>query len=290
MADGGPGRTPAEAFAARLKTGGGVSGTLTLFPYAGNVVAVNAQNVIVPPTGLTRLVGDNLIDATGADSGAPGGANTLYYVYISNGKASFSPSSIRLSATAPSLVNGTKYLGVAGNALNWRFAGWVRLDGTPNFASDNVNALIVNYYNRDSQYIQASPNYADTNAYQFTAIPNGNWAAIGGATLDTITLIANGEDDLLAHIFALLQSDVVAFVGIGVDGAAEPIVSAEALTGGSAVATPSCSKPLKLGEGFHTLQFIAANDGGTCSFYHDTPRKGATKGPIVTGFNLLVPV
>lgn len=287
MASGGPGKNPSDVFQARLVTGGGVSNTLTLLPYAGNLVVANNLPIIVPPTGLTRLVGDNLIDAAGADSGAPGAANTLYYVYVSNGKALFSPSSIRLSATAPSLVNGVRYLGVAGNALNWRFVGWVRLNATPQFESNGINALIVNYYNRLSQVLQASPNYADTDAYQFTTVGPANWAAVAGATLDTVSLIANGEDEFLSFIFGMLQNEL--FISVGVDGAVEPVVCAGTVALAFALATVSAEKKITMAEGYHILQFIVANSGSSGNFYFDSPRKGAAKGPVLTGFNLVVP-
>jgi hypothetical protein len=65
----------------------------------------------------------NRITAAGADAGAAMAANTSYYVYASNSQATFAPSSVRGSATAP--TDG--YLG-AGNAINWRHVGWVHTD------------------------------------------------------------------------------------------------------------------------------------------------------------------
>lgn len=113
MAGGGPGNSSGgNVFQARLNTAlGGQSNTLTLLPYKGNQILVGGRVVTVPSLGLTRLVTDNIISGSGADSGSPGIANSLYYVYVSNNLATFSPSSIRLSSTPPVLVNGVKYLG-----------------------------------------------------------------------------------------------------------------------------------------------------------------------------------
>lgn len=68
----------------------------------------------------------NLLAADGTDSTTQPLASTTYYAYVSNEDASWSPSSLRLSATAP--TNG--YLGASGNAANWRYVCDVTLDGS----------------------------------------------------------------------------------------------------------------------------------------------------------------
>ena len=193
MADGGIGnQSPATLFQARLDTVDGVSGTLTLRQYAGNKVVVAGLTVSVSSSGLSVDVTDNLIDAAGADAGAPPSPSTLYYVYISNRRSPFSPESIRLSATPPVLVNGVKYLGASGNALNWRFVGWVQPNATPEFESTTVNRLIVNYYNKRALSILVNPGYVNDDAYTSYLISSATFQKIHADAEGSF--ISNGED------------------------------------------------------------------------------------------------
>lgn len=260
MADGGIGnQSPASLFQARLLTANNIGPTLKLGQYNGNKVVVSGQTVNIPQTGLARDVADNLISAAGADSGAPGAANTLYYVYISNQKASFSPSSIRLSATPPSFVNGVKYLGNTGNALNWRFVGWVRLNATPNFESSDKNRLIINYYNRLNLPLRADAS-ADftTSTAPFTQVdPAGSL---------TVNFISNGEDSVSLgnnHLASSANTTIWA-IGLGVDS-----VTVSSATGWGARSTANIfqsnppSLEVSLAEGFHfgTLLFLNLSGG-----------------------------
>lgn len=107
--------------------------TISLQAFEGKLVTVNGELVDVL-AGFSRTNLDNLITATGADSGAGPVANTVYYTYVSNSQATFSPLSIRLSSTAPTLVGGVRYLGVAGNALNWRYVSKVKTGAGSTFS------------------------------------------------------------------------------------------------------------------------------------------------------------
>lgn len=281
MADGGPGPGPRiNVFQARLKTDlAGVSSTLTFLPYGGNRVLVNGMLVIVPNAGMTRGVADNLITAAGADSGAAGGANTLYYVYVSNSKATFSPESIRLSATAPTTVSGVKYLGGAGNALNWRFVGWVRLNATPQFESSDTNALIVNYYNRRLYRIFANPGYVDDNA-QTTYAVTGNWAKANGGTGSQVKLIANGEDAEIIKTIVVVSSaaNIGVFGGPGIDSTPPLVTGEQGLTAAGATTIHSDDSKV-LSEGFHTIDLYGATSGAAASFIADESRMGAAQDP-----------
>jgi hypothetical protein len=269
----------ASGFFARLKTNlGGVSSSLTLLPYAGNTVLINGKTVVIPGTGLTRLVTDNLITALGADAGAPGSASTLYYVYISNALSPFSPASIRLSATPPTVVGGVRYLCAAGNALNWRFVGWVYLNATPQFEMSATNALIANYYNRQYYHIFANPNYVDGAGLSIYSVP-GSYAPANGGVGSQVKLIANGEDAQSITVTAMMAdtggTSVAAGPGIdGNDPTRVGFLSPSTLTYATAFADDS----QVLSEGFHTVDLYAGGDPGNY-MVSGTTRFGAASDP-----------
>jgi hypothetical protein len=280
MAAGGPG-VPGltNIFEARLKTDlNGASSELTLLPHKGRRVEIRGQVIVVPPAGLTRNVGDNLIDAAGGDSGGAPAASTLYYVYVSNRMASFRPESIALSATAPSLVDGVKYLAAVGNGSNWRFVGWVRPNATPQFESTVLNRLVVNYYNRLALNLYVNPGYADNNAqtsYSTSSATYVTLASIIGSGVSQVTFISNGEDavEYYATYLPGTGGTELALAGIGEDNQQNPAVSAlQQFIGVSAANTISIGKSTDFAEGFHTLDMLFASDGQTIIFYADQGR------------------
>jgi hypothetical protein len=280
MAGGGGGsNSPAVGFSARLKTDlAGVSSTLTLLPYQGNRVLINRKSVTIPPTGLTVLVTANLINGSGADAGAAGVASTLYYVYVSNDRASFSPSSIRLSSVAPTLVDGVKYLATSGNGLNWRFVGWVRLNATPQFESSDTNALIVNYYNRLQKSVFANPGYVNDNA-RTTYIANGNWAKANGGTGSAVGVISNGEDACQMTVIGIADTDNNALVsfGAGVDGTPPTRCGIQYIGQVSAQAAVDSET---LAEGYHTVDlYVATQPAANETVVADFARNGAAADP-----------
>jgi hypothetical protein len=275
-----------NVFEARLRTdisGAGTTGTLTLLPYAGNRIEVNGLMVPVPALGMTRLVTDNLINAAGGDSGAPGAANTLYYVYVSNPAATFSPSSIRLSATAPSLVNGVRYLGLAGNALNWRFVGWVRLNATPNFESSQANRLIVNYYNRERLTLFTCPAYVDDNLSNSYTFNSTTWLALNAGVGSRVSYIANGEDAQsfdCSYRMAVAASQATG--GLGVDS-----VTTSKFCAFSAVSPPDSNLSgsyAEIGaEGYHTADLLGlCVPAAVVTVFADDLRRGGTSDPFAT--------
>lgn len=123
---------------------------------------------------------------------------TLYYLYQLSSGASFSPSSLRLSTTAPTAVRGALYLGSSGNALNCRFIGFaytISNAGTPNFADNLKQRLVINYYNRRLLKMFSCPNYVNNNAgTNYNVTDTVTWVSINGGTDDHLDYVANGED------------------------------------------------------------------------------------------------
>jgi len=91
-------------------------------------VYVNNGRVDISTPKVNNL-SDNLLTATGTDSGAAPspGSPTTYYSYLSNASASYAPSSLRLSATSPT----SRYLAGSGNGANWLSVGAVELTSGP---------------------------------------------------------------------------------------------------------------------------------------------------------------
>lgn len=224
MAGGGPGASPVtDIFLARLKTDlAGVSSTLTLLPCKGNKVLVNRKLVTIPDAGMTRLVSDTMISGTGTDSGVIPVFSTIYYAYISNSRATFSPESIRLSATAPSLVSGVLYLGATLNAHNWRFVGWVRTNVTPNFEFSTSNGWICNYYNRLRLPLMANPGYLDNDAYTSYTVSSLTYVELNGGVNARVNFISNGEDETHAEGTFVVQDGpgFTGLFGLGIDATA----------------------------------------------------------------------
>jgi hypothetical protein len=115
--------------------------TITLNRKNGTAIIINGETCVIPAAGETCLVTDNLITAAGADAGVAPSANTNYYVYRANSASPFSPNRLRLYGSAPTIVNGVSYLGAAGNALNWLYVGFVRVNGSTQFS------LVTSHYN-----------------------------------------------------------------------------------------------------------------------------------------------
>lgn len=270
---------------------------VSLRRFNGRGVCVNGEMVGIPSGGMVRAQSDNRIDGTGGDAGAALAVNTLYYVYISNAQASFSPSSIRLSTVAPSDLRGVKYLGTSGNAANWRFCGWVRTidnGGTPNFADSATQRLVVNYYNRlDVEIGPVCPGYNDNNTVTSSnrvEAGAGNWAKSNGGTGTTTQFISNGEDAIQIDFQATAKETPGQTCGIGVaiDGL-DPVVAAffgaivndfEQLHG---------SRKVLIAAGYHTLDMVDACDSaGTLTIWWDFVRLGAAADPKVSCYSAMI--
>lgn len=250
---------------ARAGLGGGriewISATqIALIGVAGPGVSVNGS--MIEASAVALLVpGDNLITASGADAGAAMAASTLYYVYLSNAAATFSPGRMRASLTAPTRVSGIYALGAAGNAANWLFLGWVRTTSATQFADSQSDRAVVNYYNRVWRSLFVCPSYNDDDADTTYVVTTAAWGAIvAGASVSTIY---NGEDSIrLAACFCKSAGAVGSQWGIG-RSATTPDVS-------SAIASALTSTSIGC-----SIEYGGSND----------PLIGAT--PIAVTFSML---
>lgn len=287
MASGGIGNpSPATLFQARLLTIDGAGPNLRLAQYCGNKVVVSGLTVSIPQTGLDRDIADNLIDAAGADAGAPPAASTLYYVYISNKRSPFSPESIRLSATAPSYVNGVKYLGISGNALNWRFVGWVQPNATPEFESSPTSRTIINYYNRFDLSLFLCPGYVDNNAFTTYVFSSATFAPIHAGVDDHVRFISNGEDAISYQAQAVadnsLGSTPTWLLGVGEDSDTSPaVVGGNLFSATTTVNCQTCEKDTLLPEGTRVLSMLMSTTVAL-NIYADASRQGAAADPPMT--------
>lgn len=257
--------------------------------YVGDLIEVNGELVALGAGGLVCLTTDNLISATGTDSGGAMAASTLYYVYASNSSASFAPSDLRASATAPTrgTTAGTSRLGIyyladSGNGANWRFVGWVRTDGSTNFVDTTTDRLIVNYYNRLDLSILLQPGYVDDNATTSYTLASGTYVALNGGTGATASYIANGEDAVTAYMAGSADPAAGQSINYGIGDNATTTAYGATLgnvTVRTHAAIPFISIPAV---GYRTLSLIGSVSGGTTTIYADTDRDGGTTDPRAT--------
>jgi len=215
-------------------------------------------------------------------------ASTLYYVYVSNADATFRPSKLGASATAPSAYRGSRYLATSGNGANWRFVGYVRTDGSTEFVDTAQNRLVVNYYNRRPLDVFANPGYVDDNGYTTYTTTSTTWVAANGGTGSRIAIISNGEDVTLIHGTATVVADTnsrLISIGLGVDST----TNATAGLFTEDHTTPdyhgtSFLWPQVYAEGYHTLDLLwNVSSAATITAYADNIRLGGTADARITG-------
>lgn len=277
-----------EPFAARMQVDSGTQ--ISLQRYAGALVVVNGEAVDPGSSGFTRAPSDNLIAGDGTDSGGNCAPNTTYYAYVSNSQASFSASSLRLSTTSPSLLNGVKYLATSGNGAHWRFAGWVRTNNTGTdgeFEDSLEKRLVVNYYNRLAKVLQLKPGHADDGLVTTFTTTSTTWVVNHGGNNGTAHYVANGEDSVHGVITAFLSNSnagVLSFAGVGDNSTTDCIqevfnpgggTTIEIGTAGFIVNTPA--------EGYRTINFLTCVTANTGTYYGDSTRKGSSFDPRRTG-------
>jgi hypothetical protein len=258
----------------------------SLRPYKGNIVEVDEEKLIVPSAGLSRAPADNLISSTGTDSGGAMAASTLYYVYVSNSKASFSPSSIRASATAPSAFNGIESLAASGNGLNWRFVGWIRTDGSTQIVDTVVDRLVINYYNRRPLPIQLRPGYVNDGLQTSFSLNSTTWVALNGGTGATASYIANGEDavEFNAAVTIGAQPSATMKAGIG-DNSTTTVSTAAAFSSYTAaigIETRTAHFKSTPAAGYRTVSLIGHVSTGTFTILADLVRNGSASDPEMT--------
>jgi hypothetical protein len=251
----------------------------------GKAVIVNGEPVGIPSAGLTRDNDDNRIAGDGTDAGASLAVDTLYYVYVSNSRASFSPNSIRFSTVAPTLLQGVNYLAASGNGANWRFVGWIRTisnGGTPNFADSDTQRLVVNYYNRRKKKLFSCPGYTDDNAFTQISLTATSFAPLNGGTGDKLEYIANGEDEITIDIHAsILPGAANVLIGIGDNSTTDATVAA--LIGAGTIIPASRELRTTPAAGYRAAHFLATNQAAaTATIYFDGIRLGGAADPAIT--------
>lgn len=260
--------------------------------YKGFQIEVNGESVDPGSGGLPRLVSDNLIAADGTDSGGAMAPSTLYYVYVSNSQASFSASSIRASATAPSLFNGVYYLATAGNGANWRFVGWLRTNATGangNVEDSDTNRFVANYYNRRQSRIYLTPGYVNGAGLTSYTLGPTNWAPIHGGTGDQGSYIANGEDSVDVEVTCSLASQTGVDTQVGFGDNTTTSASVGGLNRGTNDNAASCRYVVQQpAVGVRTLNLLGQNSGaGNSTIYASGPQAGGTS-PALTYLSALV--
>lgn len=246
--------------------------------WAGNQTSGASQLATPLPVLLNT---DNTIDATGADTTAAPASGTLHYCYLSSGNASAFPNDLRLSETAPSLVSGVYYLGTSGNALEWRFVGWVYVDGSGEFQDSVTARHTINYYNRRALPLLTCPAFVDDNAQTTYGVNLATFTSINGGTGDSVTFVSNGEDPVVLYVQAACSaaSGTTAFVGPGFDSTTQPEVVA-AFRGTGSTATAVASKVLTAG--FRTGYLLCCTQTTAYTMIADTARFGAAADPPAT--------
>jgi hypothetical protein len=272
----------------------GVTDTVTLFPYEGTSIDISGQVITVPTLGLAVDITDHIIDSTGADSGAaPVALNNVYSAYVSNGSASYAPTSVRLSITGPSLVSGVKYLGTSGNALNWRFIGWIGTNTTPKFESSLARRYVVNWYNRQAARMFVCPNYVDDNASATYTVTSTTYTSLNGGVDDYVQYISNG--DTCSFVFSAFNNNNIGGVGgrigLGLNTSAGPSSTAIIASAGT-FSTSISGFSHEVESAPASLQMMCCSpSGGThITFVADDARNGCTADPAVTFLEGTVPV
>jgi hypothetical protein len=167
---------------------------LTGLAGTGKIITVNGSNVDCS-TAKTCAKTANLITSAGADAGSVMSVSTFYYGYVSNSIATYAPSSLRFSTTAP--TDG--YLGTSGNAANWRYIGDVYLESDGNFKDSDTQRMVRSEFNVIWKSLRA---YNTTGSWT----PGIGWREFNGGTgqtrgyflgigYDTTTNVTN--DDML---------------------------------------------------------------------------------------------
>lgn len=264
---------------------------VALRPIGGDHVEINGD-IETFATGVVCNNSENRIDSTGANAGAALANSTLYYAYISNSSASYAASSLRLSTVAPTgLYSGYDlttalaakiyddfYLGLSGNALNWRFVGLVRTNSSGQFSDSLTERFVRSYYNRAPFALFSSPGYNNNNAQNTFTFSSGTWAALNGGTGTDVGFVCFPDDVIHGSVSAYSYnsgSTNYHLVGIALDGStdirtqggfqttnADQITAHYAFTG--------------LTAGYHYLRMMGRVTGGTGTWVSDDGRGGAT--------------
>jgi hypothetical protein len=265
--------------------------SLDLRPYSGRFVEINSELCDLDPTSITYScsTSDNLINFQGNSTGSPPAANTLYYVYVSNAFASLLPYSMRLSTTAPQVLTGTgavgvKYLGTFTNAINWRFVGWVKTNGSTQFVDSDTQRFVVNYYNRLKKRLFSCPGYSDNNAETTYGVNSTTFVEANGGTGSKVEFIANGEDAVTYSAYGVTKGTLGrnGLLGVGESSSSSAAVAAQNNQISASTYVPlSTGRSYVPSEGYQYLDLLLA-DSAAITFVADLARAGSAADPPCT--------
>ena len=257
--------------------------------YRGNNIEVNGELVSIGASGLACNTTDNLISATGTDSGGAMAAGASYHIYVSNASATYAASSCRGSSTAPTSFNGARYLGTSGNAANWRYVGAARTIAGPEFVDSITQRLVLSWYHRLHKPIFSSPGYTDNNSNTTYTSASQVWEAVNGGGGSRLSFMANGEDQVEIKIFGVANHDAAGTtfrLALGIDVVTTATVQSASKedTEGDEEAQ-SASYNWVPGEGIHTVDLLTSTGGAGPSVlrYADDVRQGGTSDGVLTG-------
>jgi len=238
----------------------------------GTDMEINGE--IVDVDGSTVLVTENLISSTGTNSGsAPPNSSAEYYVYHSNASASYRPSDLALSSTAPSDHRGSKYLATSGNGAEWRYVGRVYLVaaiGAPNFRDNVTQRHVASYYHRRVKRLFECPDYNNNNALTSYTVNSATFTS-----KSSVSYITEGDNDIPVYAKILNLSSQYAVVGIGDNSSTSAVASSEFST---ALEEQSVHFVLGGTAGQRTINYLIMTSG-TVTIYADGYRRGSSADP-----------
>lgn len=261
---------------------------ISLQRYVGNWIDVDGEAVSITSNGLATTSTSGLISNGGVVTSTLPSSSTLYYVYV--GTPPGGVAQLRLSATAPTLVNGHYSLGSADSQRAWRFAGWVRTNSSTQFVDDTTDRLVVNYHNRLWKTILLRPAYADGNTVTTYTTTSTTYTAANGGTGATASYIANGEDGLLITVFAKMKNSGAAFTRIGIGDNSGSTCATAAEMFGTTDTPGSCTYSVTPASGYRTIVLLVCVSAGTGTYFADDARSGSSTDPVKTGLYTMVPV
>lgn len=257
-----------------------------LTPYRGRYIEINGYLVDIVSATYSWDTADDKINGSGASGGTGVSNTTLYYVYASNQSVSYAPSSLRLSTTAPTLVNGVKYLGASGDPSNWRFCGWAYFGSTAFFTDTDTQRFVVSQYNRKLARMFTCPAYADGNTTTTWTANSTTWAAANAGTGNKLEFIDNGEDStfISAQLVHVSVASQYAALGIDVNTGGTATSPQRAQHGStSQYGSNSLTYTLSPSEGYRTINMsYRTSSVASYTIEADEARNGASADPAMT--------
>ena len=245
--------------------------TLTLTPTGGNKIAITG--VLETVSSQTMVSGTTLISASGANLGTVMAASTLYYTYFSGVSASYAPQTLHPSATVPSLVNGVYYLGSSGNALNWRYVGWVKPTAALVFANSDTQRLVKSYYNRRPARMFLCLGYNNNDTLGSVSLNSNPWAVHSSVASPHFEFIADGDETVEVDCVIHWSNDAQdSYVSVALDSTTDAL-NAGYLVMSTKGVTESHNR-LVPSAGYHYLNLMYRTTGARTA-YIDFARNGS---------------